>query len=236
MIPVDAMIIARSTSSRYPRKHLGILGGKPMIVQIIKRLKMVKGLRNVILSTTENKSDDELVRIAHDAGALYTRGPEIDILTRQQMTVAEHEMEYFFICSGDCPFFNTKMLERTMEAVNKHPGYDTYSIIVPLSNYPGLSMTLHRKTIFSIYQDLVDKYRKYRGTEYYHVVGTEQTNNFSTWSESADDLISRFETPMKLSIDWPFEMAIFNKMIDYLGFYPEDLDDIYRAYREIHVI
>ena len=58
---IDIFIPARLDSSRLPKKHLKKINNIPAIELLVNRLQKVKGFRNIIVCTTNKKSDDELV-------------------------------------------------------------------------------------------------------------------------------------------------------------------------------
>ena len=63
---VIASVEARMTSSRLPGKMLKDVGGKPVIIHVLDRLKQAKTLDDIILATTSNRTDDDLASLAHD--------------------------------------------------------------------------------------------------------------------------------------------------------------------------
>ena len=65
------VILARLTSNRLPRKHLLEVLGEPIINFLIERLKQIKLTDHIILATTVNKKDDELVAIAKKKKNFY---------------------------------------------------------------------------------------------------------------------------------------------------------------------
>jgi len=58
---VDVFILARLGSSRLPEKHLKLINGKHAIKRLVDRLKSAKKIRQIIVCTTTDKSDDKLV-------------------------------------------------------------------------------------------------------------------------------------------------------------------------------
>ena len=61
---ISAIIEARSTSSRLKRKHLLKVKNKSMLEYLVNRLKKIKKLNSIILATTTNRKDDDLVKEA----------------------------------------------------------------------------------------------------------------------------------------------------------------------------
>ena len=59
MLKTITVIQARLGSSRLPRKVLLPLGGKPMLLRMIERVKMSKLAGKIIIATTLNKEDDD---------------------------------------------------------------------------------------------------------------------------------------------------------------------------------
>jgi spore coat polysaccharide biosynthesis protein SpsF (cytidylyltransferase family)/aryl-alcohol dehydrogenase-like predicted oxidoreductase len=77
---VRVIVQARTTSRRLPGKVLLPLGGFPLAILCAKRLGRT-GL-DVVLATSTHESDDELVRLAGQAGVTVCRGSLDDVLGR----------------------------------------------------------------------------------------------------------------------------------------------------------
>ena len=56
-----AIIQARSSSKRFRNKVLVKIYGKPLIHHVISRVKRSKKISKIVVSTSKNKSDDNLV-------------------------------------------------------------------------------------------------------------------------------------------------------------------------------
>lgn len=78
----DILILARLDNKRLPSKHLQLINDMPMILKLIKRLKMAKKIRKIIVCTTTDQSDDPLVEILERESILYFRGDANDIVKR----------------------------------------------------------------------------------------------------------------------------------------------------------
>ena len=59
---IDIILQARVGSKRLPKKVLMKLGGKSVLNHIISRLKKIRNIRNLIIATSDNKSDDEIIK------------------------------------------------------------------------------------------------------------------------------------------------------------------------------
>ena len=54
-------IPVRLQSERLPKKALKKINGKPIIQYLIERLQKIRNIDNVVICTTNNSSDDELI-------------------------------------------------------------------------------------------------------------------------------------------------------------------------------
>ena len=69
-----AIIQARSDSKRFPKKVLKKVYGNPLIYHVITRVLKSKKISKVIVATSKNKSDDELVKYLKKIKIKFYRG------------------------------------------------------------------------------------------------------------------------------------------------------------------
>ena len=229
---IGAIITARSTSSRYPRKHLGNLGGLPMITQIINKLKKLKELDYVILSTTDNPSDDELCSVARDAGALLNRGPEYNLLERDLMAIHNFDLDAVLMISGDCPFVSNECCQILIDGLRAEPhpeNYDTIAGFATLTAAWGFVPAIQMRSWFYKHETLMEEHSGY-SYEQYWLSGVDKPELFNPLVIDTSDMLPVAVTPMKMSIDWEFERLIWNKVITWLGYYPQTIEDFNKAF------
>ena len=58
-----ATIQARSSSTRLPSKVLKKIGGITILEILVKRIKKSQKIKDVIVATTKNKADDQIVKL-----------------------------------------------------------------------------------------------------------------------------------------------------------------------------
>ena len=100
------IIEARSNSSRLPRKHLKKVFNKTIIEYMIERLKNSKLLEDIVVSTTVNKTDDELVKLLKKNDIKYFRGSENDVLFGVLETAEFYNIKNIVEIPGDCPLID----------------------------------------------------------------------------------------------------------------------------------
>ncbi len=105
------IVEARSTSKRLKNKHLYKFQRLSLIRILIKKLKKLKNINGIILSTTTNKEDDKLVLEAKKEGILIFRGSELNVLDRVLKTCTKFKLKEFCRVTGDCPLIDIKYLQ-----------------------------------------------------------------------------------------------------------------------------
>ena len=230
---IIAMITARSTSSRFPRKHLADLGGLPMIVQIINRLKKLKELDEIVLATTDNPEDDQLSIISETYAVTVVRGSEKNLAARHGQVISKTNPTHVIDVSGDCPFFDTRALQMIIYSMRDNPNYDIYGVTGPYSMLPGLIFGGHSLQWYQKAWQIFAKHHTEYSAEQYWIATRLYPERFSTFMIDGSSRIDKTVTPMKMSIDWNIERLFWNKIIKHLGFFPRGIDDINDAFKTI---
>jgi spore coat polysaccharide biosynthesis protein SpsF len=108
---IIATIEARMTSSRLPGKVLLPVTERPLLAHLVRRLRAVPALSDIVLATTVNPSDDVLVEFARAAGIRFFRGSEDDVMGRVIGAASSAEAELIVEITGDCPIIDPDIVE-----------------------------------------------------------------------------------------------------------------------------
>ena len=108
---VIASIEARMGSSRLPGKMMAQIGDKIVIQHLIDRLRDCHTVDDIIIATTENEKDDELVHWAESYGVKYFRGSEKDVLQRVIDANSFMNADVIVEITGDCPFTDPEVID-----------------------------------------------------------------------------------------------------------------------------
>jgi glutamate-1-semialdehyde 2,1-aminomutase len=106
-----AVIQARCGSTRFPRKVLATLQGRPMLEHIIERVSRAALVDRTVVATTDAAGDDEVAALAAAAGAGVTRGSEHDVLSRYVLAAREHEAGVIVRITADCPLIDPVIVD-----------------------------------------------------------------------------------------------------------------------------
>jgi len=82
IMQTDIFIPARLGSKRLPKKHLKEINGIPVIRHLVNRLESCELVNRIVVCTTNQKQDNELVDYLKNENILVFRGSEKDILKR----------------------------------------------------------------------------------------------------------------------------------------------------------
>jgi spore coat polysaccharide biosynthesis protein SpsF len=99
---------ARATSTRLPAKVLLTAGGRTYLEHHLDHLQAT-GLP-VIVATTTNEADEQIVEIAAKAGVPVFRGSELDVLSRFAGAIREHELDGVVRVTSDCPLIDPEVV------------------------------------------------------------------------------------------------------------------------------
>lgn len=119
-----ACIIARTNSTRLPKKVLKEISGKKIIEYIIDKIKNVRGLDVIYLCTSVDDDDKILIEVAKKNGIKAYAGSRSSIIDRM-LDVAKIEGATNVIrITGDNVFTDEVFLTKMIEEHNKDPSID----------------------------------------------------------------------------------------------------------------
>lgn len=110
-----AIIQARLSSTRLPRKVLKDLGGKPVLQHVVDRLKKSELIDCVIVATTEDDEDDELIDFCRSASVDFFRGEKADVLDRFYRCAKSTSASAVVRVTSDNPLIDTEVVNNTMQ-------------------------------------------------------------------------------------------------------------------------
>lgn len=154
-----AVIQARSNSKRFKNKVLYKINGKPLIWYVINNVKKVKKITRLVVSTSNTKHDNELVKYLKSIRIQFFRGDLKNVAKRLLDTAIQYKKKNFIRISGDSPLINPKIINHVIEIHKKKKfnGYDLITNVFPRSFPKGQSVEiLKTKTL----KDNLNKMKK----------------------------------------------------------------------------
>lgn len=109
---IGFLITARLKSTRLQRKLLLDLEGETLIERVINRAKKIHGLDNIVVCTSTNQDDDELMAIAQRCDVDCFRGSEEDVLQRLLDAATHFGLDHFLNITGENPLFSLEYADQ----------------------------------------------------------------------------------------------------------------------------
>ena len=115
---VGAVVQARVTSTRLPGKILKELpfgSGISVLEQVVQRLSRTKKLSDIVIATTTETDDDEVVDLAKRIKVKHFRGSQEDVLSRHYFAAKENRLDIVVRITSDCPCIDPEVVDLIVE-------------------------------------------------------------------------------------------------------------------------
>lgn len=110
-----AILQARTSSRRLPRKVLLDVLGQPMLLRQLERVGRAKRIDGVVVATSTDPSDDEIESLCSANGIRCERGSLEDVLDRFYRAVATARPSHVVRLTGDCPLTDPAIIDAVVE-------------------------------------------------------------------------------------------------------------------------
>lgn len=128
-------IQARLGSTRLPGKTLLKLEDKTVLQHVINRAERAKLVDEVIVVTTFNKPDQEIVKLCSQLGIRIFCGSEDDVLDRFYQAAKLIKPKNIIRITADCPMIDPKIIDLIIKE-HLNGGYDYTTNTLGIETYP----------------------------------------------------------------------------------------------------
>ncbi|MFB7141783.1 cytidylyltransferase domain-containing protein [Gottfriedia sp. NPDC056225] len=111
---VVAIIQARMGSTRLPGKVLLKVLNKPLLAYQIERVKRAKLIDEIIVATTTNELDLEIVNFCEFMSISCYRGSEDDVLSRYFEAASLYNADLIVRLTSDCPLIDPTIIDKVI--------------------------------------------------------------------------------------------------------------------------
>jgi spore coat polysaccharide biosynthesis protein SpsF len=109
-----AIIQGRMDSSRLPGKILQEIGGLPMLMRVVERVRLARSVDEVVFATTTDPSDDSVEMYCREQGVPCFRGSLHDVLDRFYQAALAFQAETVVRLTADCPLLDPGLVDETV--------------------------------------------------------------------------------------------------------------------------
>jgi spore coat polysaccharide biosynthesis protein SpsF len=144
------------TSKRLPGKVLLPFLGKPSLELMIERIRYSRYIDEIVVATTENKTDDPIIELCERLGVTIFRGSEEDVLSRVLGAAKSVGSDYICELTGDCPLIDPLIIDQVI--ISHLSGkFDYTSNCLNQRTFPlGLDVQVFGSDVLQRVSDLTD--------------------------------------------------------------------------------
>ena len=205
-LKVLAVIQARTNSRRFPNKILNNIYGKPLIHHVILKLSKSKRISKIIVATSNEKTDDKLIKFLKKIKVQFFRGSLINVAERVLKLALLKREKFFLRISGDSPLLDYKLVDKAISIFDKNKNYDIVTNIFPRSFPKGQSVEIIKTSTLKAHIDKMSKSEKEHVTKYFY----KNSKNFYI-KNFRNNLKNKF---IKLSVDTKLDLLKILKKVD----------------------
>ncbi len=197
---VTIIVQARMDSLRFPNKIVEKIGNKPAIIFLLERVLKSKNFDNLVVATTNSKSDDNLVNILRKKGFKVYRGSSKNVLERYYKVSKKFKSNYVVRITGDCPFIDYKILDEMILKIKRND-YDYISNINPPTYPDGFDVEIFK---FDQLENAFFKAKKLYDKEHVTPYIIKNANKKFNFSQKQD------YSNVRLTLDVPSDIKVLN--------------------------
>ena len=202
-----AIIQARTSSKRFPKKVLHKINSKPLIIWVVDHVLKSKLISNLIIATSKEKSDNQLVNLIKKSKYKFYRGSLKNVALRMLKVAQINNAKYFIRLSGDSPLIDYKIINRAIKILKKNKNIDIVTNVFPRTYPSGQSIEIIKTKILKKYISNFNRNEKehvttffYSNSKKFKIINFKKTTN-------------NYKNLPKLSIDYKSDLKEIRKFI-----------------------
>ncbi len=222
---VVAIIQARLTSTRLPRKILERLGDFSALELLIERIKKVPSIDEFIFAIPDTKENDELADflITH-LNYPVVRGSEDDVLTRYLKAAKEYPSHFYLRLTADCPLLCPNIL---IDLISRAKSGDLDYIAN--TNPPTFPDGFDAEVISARALEWSDKHVKDLNWREHVTFGFRQelkkSSSASPWKYGNLVNPRGNKSHIRVTLDDPSDLVVIREIVSYFGSRIVEVDD-----------
>jgi spore coat polysaccharide biosynthesis protein SpsF len=138
---IHIILQARTSSTRLPNKVLKQILDKPMLEHQLLRLIQLKRVDNLIVATSDDKSDDAIAVLCDALNINCFRGNLNNVLDRYYQAHQRYPSQHIIRITGDCPVIDIDIINRVID-LHLRTGADYSSNCAPSTLPDGLDVEI----------------------------------------------------------------------------------------------
>ena len=203
-LKIGAIITVRTSSVRYPQKALKKINGVESICLLIRRIKKLKNINEIILATSTDKSDLALIKLAKKENIKFFTGSLDDVANRYYECTKKFDLDHIVRVTGDAIICDETMLDK---AIISHLDKNADVTFIKNMPYGTAKEIISKQTLKIINEKSIDK----KATEYLEFF-LENKKYFKVNYIKSE---YKFNKDIRLTLDFPEDRLLFDKIYKY---------------------
>jgi len=223
------LIQARLSSARFPQKMLENIGSVTLLEYVYKRCQTSAKTDEVVVVTSNKKSDDELYALCLDKDIPVFRGDLDNVLKRYIDAADEYNVDLICRVCGDSPFVDIEAIDEMFHYFEKNSNLDYTATTNSLNGFMSEIVTLD--ILKKIYNEPLNKEDKEHVTKYIR----DNHSKFNT-KEFNLNLKPLGLKKFTLTIDYPEDIVIARNIADNLNGFDFSSGDIIKILNKMKTV
>lgn len=205
-------------STRLPGKVLRPLEGRSVLGWVVRAGVSSGELDEIVVATTTEPDDDEVVAECTRIGAAVYRGPVDDVLGRFVGTLAAHPADAFVRLTSDCPLLDPRIIRTVVRVGRVTPDVDYIGTHLPRTLPRGLDVEFVRTEAFLASAELATGHHRAHVTSYlYSEPAAARLLGVTLWPDR-----SRYRLTLDTVEDW----QLISRVCEHFGDRTVPIDEV----------
>ena len=191
---IVALIQARMGSTRLPGKVLMKSCNKTLLSHLIERLKYSKLIDKIVVATTTDSRDEQIILNCQKENILFFRGSEKNVLERFTNAAKKFSADIVVRITADCPLIDYEIVDYAINFfLENYPKYELVTNRFPLTFADGLDVdVMSFESLISANKNALDEKYKEHIVPYFWEKGRsffnfcDPNNNFENYRWTID--------------------------------------------------
>jgi len=208
---IAAIIQARMGSTRLPGKILMDIAGRPMLWQVVNRIRNCDMVNEIVVASTIESKDDAVEDFCGKNGINCFRGSEDDVLDRYYQAASINNADVVVRITADCPLIDPGTVDKVLsEYLSKCDEYDGASNVIERTYPRGLDTEVFSfPALAKIWAAAKKEHEREHVTVYFY----EHPEEFNMFSVKNNKDLSSF----RWTVDEDTDLAMVRKVYEYFS-------------------
>lgn len=205
---IGVIIQVRTTSTRLPGKVLLKIKNYSILDYVINQVKSAKKFNMIVIATTNNKTDDVIIKLAQSKNIPYFRGDEDDVLDRYYQCAKNFNFKTIVRITSDNPLIDPDLIDKCI-MIFKNNNYDYVSTEHPPSFPQGFAVEVFS---FNSLEIAWKNSRKWSEREHVTPYFYNNPKKFNLYNFSNNTDLSHIRCTLDRKNDYEFIKEIITKI------------------------